>query len=53
MVDILNIKENEDGSADVTLSLDEKEISSLIEIGFNKMLEEYLENDKNVDKSWG
>ncbi len=39
MVDVLKIKENE--------------VSKLIEISFNKILEDFVEEIKNVDQSWG
>ena len=37
-MEIINIKENEDGSADVELKLTYKELNSVVEIGLTQLL---------------
>jgi hypothetical protein len=39
--------ENEDGSVNVELDLDPAAVQLLLDIGFNRLLEEHLENKKN------
>ena len=45
-MEILEIKEQEDGSALVTLDLTREEQRLLIEKGFNTVLIEYIEKEK-------
>jgi len=47
-MDVLNITDNEDGSANVELEVTREELTFLLEIGFNKILKEGVENSKNV-----
>lgn len=42
-----DITENEDGSANVVLDLDPESVRLLINVGFNQLLREYLEENKN------
>lgn len=42
-----DITENEDGSANVVLDLDPESVRLLINVGFNQLLREYLEEKKN------
>lgn len=39
--------ENEDGSISVELDLDPEAVQLLLNIGFNRLLEEHLENKKD------
>ena len=39
--------ENEDGSVNVERHLDPEAVQLLLDIGFNSLLEEHLENKKN------
>ena len=45
-----NITENEDGSANVELDLDPQAVKLLIDVGFNQLLKEHLENKEDKDK---
>lgn len=45
-----NITENEDGSANVELDLDPQAVKLLIDVGFNQLLKEHLENTEDKDK---
>ena len=42
-----DITENEDGSANVELDLDVEAVRLLLNVGFNQLLREYLEEKKN------
>ena len=42
-----DIRENEDGSANVVLDLDPESVRLLINVGFNQLLREYLEEKKD------
>jgi hypothetical protein len=42
-----DITENEDGSANVVLDLDPEAVRLLLNVGFNQLLREYLEEKKN------
>ena len=44
---VKGITENEDGSANMELDLDNKAVQLLLDIGLTKLLEEHLENKKN------
>jgi len=44
---VKGITENEDGSANMELDLDNKAVQLLLDIGFTRLLEEHLENKKN------
>lgn len=52
-MNILCIKENEDGSAVVELDMSKEELGLCIEVGFNKMLKDGMENFENVLKCGG
>ena len=41
-IEVTKIVENEDGSANVELDLDKEAVALLIQIGFNKMLRDYV-----------
>ena len=43
---VKKVTENEDGSANVELDLDPKAVQLLLDIGFTRLLEEHLENNK-------
>lgn len=43
---VLNLVKNEDGSATVNLDLTLEEAQALMEVGFIKLLEDYIERDK-------
>ena len=42
-----DITENEDGSANVVLDLDPEAVRLLLNVGFNQLLREYLEEKTN------
>ena len=42
-----DITENEDGSANVVLDLDPESVRLLLNVGFNQLLREHLEEKKN------
>jgi hypothetical protein len=44
---VKGITENEDGSANMELDLDNKAVQLLLDIGLTRLLEEHLENKKN------
>ena len=44
---VKGITENEDGSANIELDLDNKAVQLLLDIGLTRLLEEHLENKKN------
>ena len=46
-----NITENEDGSANVELDLDPKAVKLLIDVGFNQLLKEHLENTEDKEQN--
>ena len=48
---VVCIKENDDGSALVEIDMTKEEIHLVIEVGFNKMLSDGMENFENVLKS--
>jgi hypothetical protein len=41
------VKENEDGSAEVELHLEPPAVQLILDIGFNQLLKEHLENIKD------
>ena len=41
-IEVTKIVENEDGSANVELDLDKEAVALLIQVGFNKMLRDYV-----------
>ncbi len=43
-IDVLDYEENEDGSATVTMELNEKARELFIQIGFNAILKEAIQN---------
>lgn len=43
---VINLIENDDGSATVNLDLTLEEAQALMEAGFIKLLEDYIERDK-------
>ena len=47
VISVLEITENEDGSANVELDLDVEAVRLLLNVGFNQLLREYLEEKKN------
>jgi hypothetical protein len=44
---VKGITENEDGSANMELDLDNKAVQLLLDIGLTRLLEEHLENKKD------
>ena len=44
---VKRITENEDGSANMELDLDNKGVQLLLDIGLTRLLEEHLENSKH------
>lgn len=44
---VKGITENEDGSANMELDLDNKAVQLLLDIGLTRLLEEHLENKTN------
>ena len=48
-IEITKIEEQEDGSAKVELDLDKEAVALLIQIGFNKMLADYV-FEKDIEK---
>ncbi len=49
-MNVLCIKENDDGSAVVELDMTQKELSIVIEVGFSKMLKDGMEAFEDVLK---
>ena len=47
VISVLEITENEDGSANVELDLDAEAVRLLLNVGFNQLLREHLEEKKN------
>ena len=47
VISVLEITENEDGSANVELDLDVEAVRLLLNVGFNQLLREHLEEKKN------
>lgn len=47
MATVLRIKDNEDGSANVTLELSDEEIGLLLNDAINRALEAYLDAQEN------
>ena len=47
VIEIRKITENEDGSANVELDLDVEAVRLLLNVGFNQLLREHLEEKKN------
>jgi hypothetical protein len=41
-MEILNLTENEDGSANIEVDLIKEELQTLVEVGLNKILKEYV-----------
>ena len=46
-ITVIKVIENEDGSAGMELDLDPKAVQLLLDIGFNQLLREHLENTKD------
>ncbi len=46
-ITVIKVIENEDGSASMELDLDPKAVQLLLDIGFNQLLREHLENIKD------
>lgn len=44
---VINLTENEDGSATVNLDLSQEEAQALLQMGFIQLLEEAIERDKH------
>ena len=42
-MEILNLTENEDGSANIEVDLTKEELQTLVEVGLNKILKEYID----------
>jgi len=42
-MEILNLTENEDGSANVEVDLTKEELQTLVEVGLNKILKDYVD----------
>ncbi len=42
-MEILNLTENEDGSANVEVDLTKEEFQTLVEVGLNKILKDYVD----------
>lgn len=50
-IKILEVTENEDGSANVELELSDEAKQMLLEEGFNSVIKKYIENyEKTLDK---
>ena len=47
VISVLEITENEDGSANVELDLDVEAVRLLLNVGFNQLLREHLEKETN------
>tara|TARA_B100001939_G_scaffold275660_1_gene243729 strand:- start:255 stop:431 length:177 start_codon:yes stop_codon:yes gene_type:complete len=47
VIGVREITENEDGSANVELDLDVEAVRLLLNVGFNQLLREHLEEKKN------
>ena len=47
VITVGDITENEDGSANVVLDLDPESVRLLLNVGFNQLLREHLEEKKN------
>ena len=47
VIGVREITENEDGSANVELDLDAEAVRLLLNVGFNQLLREHLEEKKN------
>ena len=45
-ITVIKVIENEDGSADMELDLDPEAVQLILDIGFARLLEEHLENNK-------
>ena len=46
-IKVIEVVENEDGSAQMELDLDSKAVHLLLDIGLTRLLEEHLENKKD------
>jgi len=46
IIKVGNITEHEDGSASIELDLDPPAVQLLLDIGFNQLLHEHLENEE-------
>ena len=46
-MEVLEIKDNTDGSANMVLELSEEEIEVLLNLAINQLLKEYIERVKN------
>jgi len=48
-MNVIDLKENEDGSANIELELDNKELVALVELGFTQLILNYIEasNEKH------
>ncbi len=49
-IDVLDYEENDDGSAIVTMELNEKARELLIQIGFNAILKDAIKNVEGFDE---
>lgn len=49
-IEVLNYEEQEDGSAIITLELNEKAKEIFIQIGFNAILKEAIQNVEGLDE---
>ena len=47
VIEVLKVTENEDGTATIELDLDPESVRLLINVGFNQLLREHLEEKKN------
>ena len=50
VIEVVKIVENEDGSANVELDLDEKAVQLLMQIGFEKLLLDHIEEQERKKK---
>lgn len=47
VIQVVKIEENEDGSANVELDLDEKAVQLLMQVGFEKLLSDHIQEQEN------
>jgi len=47
---VLNIKENEDGSANVELDIDDTELNILVEYAIVTLLKEYIKSERDINE---